>query len=40
MTLVEDFPPVLGKMVKGDSVLVAKKRDDTEFLFLLKVAEG
>ena len=40
MAMVEDFPPALGTMVRGDSVMVAKKRDDSEFLFLQKVSDG
>ncbi|MDX2078591.1 MAG: hypothetical protein SFZ02_19320 [bacterium] len=40
MTMADDFPPALGEMERGDSVMVAKKRDESEFLFLLKVSEG
>ena len=40
MVVVDDFPPALGGMQRGDSVLVAVSKDETKHLFLLKVSDG
>jgi len=40
LVLCEDFPPALGAMERGESVLVASARDESRYLFLLKVADG
>jgi len=40
LVIVDDFPPALGDMVRGESVLVAVSRDETKRLFLLKVSDG
>lgn len=40
LKLVDDFPPALGNMSKGESLLVAKADDDTKYMYLLKVSDG
>ena len=40
LKLVDDFPPVLGDMQRGESLLVAKVDDDTKYMYLLKVSDG
>lgn len=40
MTIVDDFPPALGGMQRGEQVLVAVSPDETKHLFLLKVSNG
>jgi hypothetical protein len=40
MVLDKDFPPALVGMVQGDSVVVAKMRDESAYLVLQKVSDG
>jgi hypothetical protein len=40
MVVCEDFPPALGEMERGESVMVAKAKDGSAYLYLLKVSDG